>query len=262
MRVISWAVLVLASWCGVARGQSPPEDSGVGVVVLQDPLSEPGGSPGCGVGATYSLEATVPGTYELWEAQGGAWSLAGVFVIEDEEVVAVGLAAAVNDAEGTCDWVLCQGMAAMVGVPAAPAGLVRSEAALQAPGGSPFTIRCGTLVPGTTIQTDIDAVRDALGVEVVGEEEPGGLPGGGGGGDGGIGPGNYALGSSCSCPACPLGGRIWIPFFVIGVGNVPGGRQCCATACDAACQKLHQTGDPTQAWAVGQGIWVTCMLCQ
>ena len=59
-----------------------------------------------------------------------------------------------------------------------------------------------------------------------------------------------------------MGGRFWIPFTVIGIGMTPGGQRCCGLACDIACMKLHDGMSQAEAYAIGQGTWVLCMVCE
>jgi hypothetical protein len=226
-------------------------DPSLGMAILPDPEVEPQ-PPSCGVGDTRALVLASPGSFDVLDPDG---SLLGSFVVTSEQPIAQGLPAAVNAAEGSCDWFLSRG----VFIPAdqsAPVetGAVRSHATLCDPAGPILSISVATFIPLAVADANIAAVNSSSGpVQVLPEgDDPDPDPT----------PAGISLGSSCSCPACPLGGRIWIPFVVVGIGQVPGGRSCCASACDAACENLHRTGDPTQAWAAGQGIWVTCMICQ
>lgn len=75
-------------------------------------------------------------------------------------------------------------------------------------------------------------------------------------------PGEISLGSSCSCPACSNGVMFSPSFFVIGVGYSRGGIACCGTACNIACALLLAGRSTRDAWILGQGQWVLCMLCQ
>lgn len=219
----------------------------VGMVILEDPITEPGADT-CQVRDTYALAGAGGGVHELRSlSPAGTWVTTGYFAVTTTQEVIGGLPAAVNDYEGTCDWRIERGLYfPLDGAPEEAMGMVVSEANLASEGGS-LVLRTGTLIPDGLAVQCIASVQNAVGVGVVTPDE--GEP-------------QSALGSSCSCPACPLGGRFWIPFFVIGIGNVPGGIQCCQHACATACSNLHDSGDPASAWLIGQGAWVACMLCQ
>jgi hypothetical protein len=228
-------------------------DGTLQTAVVTEPALEPQ-APACGVGETYALAQTGAGAYQVNDHTDGVVTAIGSLLLTSEVQVAADLPAAVNDAEGTCAWYIGRGFFTPAGSSAAvEVGVVRSEAMLLPPQGGCLYLNIATFIPVEIAQANMTAVSSSVGVDVVPDE---GEPTEGGGQTG------SALGSSCSCPACPLGGRIWIPFFVIGIGRVPGGTSCCSSACNAACENLHRTGDPAEAWLAGQGVWVTCMLCQ
>ncbi|MCC6951947.1 MAG: hypothetical protein IT433_10955 [Phycisphaerales bacterium] len=241
----------LVACCGVASGQGS-----VGMVIVEDPIGEPE-PPTCGVGASYQLVATSPAIYEVYGWPEGVRTLVGVLGMTTESDVATGLPAAINENEGTCDWSIGTGLFVASGsATAVEVGVIKSDATLAPPGGESYHIRIGTFVQPWIAAANGAVVQGSgeVSVLVEGEEE---LPGEGGGTGA-----NLSLGSSCSCPACPLGGRFWIPFVVIGIGQSPGGIQCCRSACDVACSKLHDGMSQAEAYAVGQGTWVLCMVCQ
>ncbi len=70
----------------------------------------------------------------------------------------------------------------------------------------------------------------------------------------------FCLGSSCSCPRCDNGVLFAAPFFIIGVCNRPEGIDCCRSACDVACLAHGGNNDMAEAWIIGQGQFVLCML--
>lgn len=68
------------------------------------------------------------------------------------------------------------------------------------------------------------------------------------------------LGSSCTCSRCPSGVLFAAPFFIIGVCNVPGGETCCQQGCNVACAAHGNGQGISDAWIVGQGQFILCML--
>lgn len=246
MNFVSRWVVRAAAVCAclavpIARGQQ-----GVGVVVVADPLVQPL-SPTCGVTGTYSLQAAGANLYDVIAYPEGTPTRIGGLLVTASVPVASDLPAAINNATGSCDWSIALGTyASATGEGSGSVGLVISEVAVSEPDGPTRTLVTATFVPTAVAAADMLAIQSGAGVTVNDDEEQGGS----------------ALGSSCSCPNCPLGGRIWVPFFVIGIGQRPGGTQCCRTACDSACAKLHSSGSESEAWTVGQGMWVTCMICQ
>lgn len=238
MRCVLHSVVALAACAAAALGQP----GGVGVIVVED-----GGAvsaPECGSGATYAvLNASTP-----WElGTPGAAEPTAYFAPTDSETVASDLPVDINGRTGTVDWILARGVLIQAGEPALNVGVLVADVTLDDVGAGVTTFRIVSVIEDDVAMEAIAAARESGGVVIVPE------------GDGG---GTLALGSSCSCPACPLGGRFWVPFFVIGVGNVPGGQACCATACAVACGALHEGQSMEQAWLAGQGTWVSCMLCQ
>ncbi|MDX2131311.1 MAG: hypothetical protein SFY69_04590 [Planctomycetota bacterium] len=218
--------------------------SGVSQVVLEDATAAPT-TPTCEAPATYALASTAPSVWTLSEfVPGGGTAAVGTFIGIDSEVVVNNL---ITDHEGVlidCTWSLAVGVAAYDGQTPFDAGMLIADVVIYDPEGT-VCETFGTVLPPGGVEAAIEAIRSAAGVVV--EEQQGD---------------EQAVGSMCSCPACPLGGRFWVPFTVIGVGTVPGGQSCCAAACAAACTYLHNGMSKHEAWLLGQGTWVACMLCQ
>lgn len=238
--VVAFALLAwLLAFTPAARAQG-----GVSQIVLEDPTSEPA-APTCQAPATYVLSSSMPSVWTLAEVvPGGGTASVGTFIAVDAEVVVRNITTDYNGVLIDCTWTLALGVIALDGQTPADAGILIAEVTIHDPEG-PIDRTFGTVLPPGGVSDAIQAIRNAAGVEIEGEEGE-----------------NISLGSSCSCPACPLGGRFWVPFTVIGVGRVPGGQQCCATACQIACSRLHQGMSEAEAWLIGQGTWVACMLCQ
>jgi len=204
---------------------------------------ENGGSNGlCGYGETF-LSTSGSGTWTL--TQPGSNDPVAFFDASDQETLATNMAIGIGERDGTVDWTITTGLYVPLDNPSETVGLIIADVTLEDVGNGATTFRAVSIVDEATAAATIEAIRED-GVTM--------LPPGEGS--------EMSLGSSCSCPACPLGGRFWVPFVVIGVGNVPGGQTCCGTACTAACDALHQGKSEAEAWLIGQGTWVTCMLCQ
>lgn len=233
------AVAAFGSLIGPALGQG-----GVSVIALEDPESVPA-PPTCDEPPSYLLASDTAGLWSASTITQGVIAEAGLFAVTDEQIIATGVEVDMNGRTGFCSWVLVLGEFSPSGEAPRAAGMIRADVVLT--GGGEFeTFSIGTELPPALAEDAIAAAREAV-VIVVPEGEP--LPEG-------------ALGSSCSCPACPAGGRFWIPFTVIGIGQVPGGISCCSTACTTACSRLSSGISEAEAWLIGQGTWVACMICQ
>jgi len=240
------ATVVTAFWLPVAAFAQ----GGVGQVVVEESDVEPSPTapPECGGVATYALSPVVPGIVALHAIGTGAEL--GTFVAVDTEVLALDVPFEENGRHGWCTWTLQTGLLALDGQPPAAGGMLRADVTLAGTVTLPAeSFTAGTTLPFDTAGTAILNARAAVSVDMDAEQVPGGY-------------GARAIGSSCTCPPCPLGGRFWIPFNVIGIGTVPGGENCCAMACNAACGALADGKTYLEAWSAGQGLWVLCMVCQ
>ncbi|MBI1190616.1 MAG: hypothetical protein GC200_08075 [Tepidisphaera sp.] len=193
-------------------------------------------------GGSYVASPLVEDSLLLADAAGDT---SGVYVTTDEQVVAADLPAG-NDAIGTVTWTIARGTLPLADQSPQTAGLVISNVHLVDGDGVATDISIASVVADDAASGAIEQVRGSKGVEVVPAAEATAA---------------RSLGSSCSCPACPLGGRFWAPFIVIGVGGSPAGQACCTATCDAGCLALHNGHTGLDAWLIGQGARVTCMLC-
>ncbi len=217
----------------------------VGSVQTAQPSGVSIGSPTASCGSsTYLASFATASALTLSSASGAT---TGAFLINDEEVVASNLPAAINDASGTVTWSVARGTLLTPDSSPIVAGLVISNVRLVDAAGIVTAFSAASIITDDTAWSVIEAIRSTSGVEVVPSAEANAA---------------RSLGSSCSCPACPLGGRFWAPFFVIGVRNTSSvAEACCGLACAAGCNSLHTGAGYPEAWLVGQGVWVTCMLC-
>lgn len=250
-----WAVLAVALLAVPSYAQS--EEGGQDVIAVVPPGGTLPTEPTCTGVDTFLFEpAGGPIFTVLRVDQGSAppvvvgfWSESSATVVMDDQPCAIG------EFEGTVDWVVATGTLHLFGEEARWAGLMRAEASMSAPGGATLSFMAGTTVPYAPGMETEEAVSQAFAVLQVDPSEP--LPQSPGGTE------LVSVGSSCHCPRCPNGGvRFWVPFYVIGVGTVPGGQGCCRIACDFACDAVRRGKTYAEAWALGQGTWVLCMLCQ
>ncbi|MBM4109435.1 MAG: hypothetical protein FJ255_11615 [Phycisphaerae bacterium] len=178
----------------------------------------------------------------------GFWSESSATVLMDDQPCGLG------DYEGTVDWIVATGTLYLVGEEPRWAGLMRAEVTMVSPSAGPLSFMVGSTVPYAPGMETEEAVNQAVTIMEIDPSTPPPPPGG---------TELVSVGSSCHCPRCPNGGpRFWIPFYVIGVGTVPGGEMCCRLACDLACAAVERGKTYLDAWAIGQGTWVTCMICQ
>ncbi|MFA6043815.1 MAG: hypothetical protein WC718_02420 [Phycisphaerales bacterium] len=234
-RVLLRAVICVAALPLVALAQ-------VSTVQTAEATGVSVGLPACGSAATYLASFATSSSCTLTTASGAA---VGAFVGADEQLVASNLPAALNDAVGTVTWSIARGTLMTPSQPSDDVGLIVSHVHLVDGAGTITDFFAASVIPDETAAAAIEAIRATSGIEVVPENSASAA---------------RSLGSSCSCPACPLGGRFWAPFFVIGISNSPSvGQSCCALACDVGCAALHE-GKP-DAWLIGQGTWVGCMIC-
>lgn len=214
---------------------STPECSGVDTFIF-----EPAGGP------LFTVLRVDPGSAP--PAVVGFWCESSATVAIDDQPCALA------EFEGTVDWIVATGTLYLVGEEPRWAGLMRAEVSMASPSGQTLAFMAGSTVPYQPGMETEEVVQQAFAVVTVDPSSP---PQPGSGSE------LVSVGSSCHCPRCPNGGpRFWIPFYVIGVGLVPGGQTCCRMACDFACEAVRRGKTYLEAWAVGQGTWVTCMLCQ
>lgn len=234
------ASLVL-SFSGVALGQG-----GVSIIVVEDPESTPT-APTCGEPDSYIMASDSPGVWVASGISNGTMTEAGLFEVIDEETIAYNLEVDLFGRTGLCSWVVCTGTFTPSGGCSQVIGMIRADVVLTG-GGEYEAFYVGTVLTPSLAEETMTAVREGGGV-VINPEDP--SPEG-------------ALGSSCSCDACPGpgGGRFWVPFTVIGVGQTPGGTNCCGIACATACARARDGISESEAWLIGQGTWVLCMICQ
>lgn len=236
-RVLIRAVVSLAALPAIALAQ-------VSTVQTAAPSGVSVGQPTCGSTPTYLATFSTASACALSSASG---STAAAFLVDDEQVVASDLPAAINDSVGTVTWTIARGTLLAPDEPSTPSGLILSHVHLVDSAGTITDFFAASVIPDDTAEAAISAIRSTGGVEVVPEEDASAA---------------RSLGSSCSCPACPLGGRFWTPFVVIGISQTPEiGQTCCGTACQVGCAALHEGKSPTEAWLIGQGTWVGCMIC-
>lgn len=237
--------------CGVAMGAAddPPAPE-TGVIVLEDPLSAPDNNgPTCGEAATYALRQVAGGLHELFVWSQGVTHTSGYFVESDSVVLVANEAIEIFGRVGEADWILATGHAAIDGGELVETGMLVSIIRIDDGEGGIEEFSTASTVPIGFATANIAAARSAIAIAIV--------PEGGGGGMAAA-----SLGSSCSCDVCPLGGRFWVPFVVVGIGGSPAGQGCCRIACNIACERLHSGMSMAEAWTIGQGTWVTCMICE
>ncbi|GJQ28317.1 MAG: hypothetical protein HBSAPP03_02010 [Phycisphaerae bacterium] len=241
MKMMRTAVAMVMSFGAMAFGQG-----GVSVIAVEDPEALPG-PPTCSEPPSYLLADGGGGLWAASTIDEGVLCDAGVFVVLDEEILATGVNVDIDGRIGFCTWVLCMGEFTPVNGTPVSRGMIRADVALIG-GGEPETFNVGSELPAALAEQAIAAARETVVIVVEeGEAEP-----------------ESALGSSCHCDECPGpgGGRFWIPFTVIGIGQTPGGISCCATACATGCARMRSGMPLQEAWLVGQGTWVACMICQ
>lgn len=226
-----------------ALAQANPSGPEVAAVQTTEPSGLTAAATSSCAGGTYVGAPVVNAAMLLSDARGNT---AGAFIISDEQIVAADLPAAINDAVGTVTWTVARGTLMLAGQAPTTSGLVISNVHLTDSKGVITDFIVASVIADATAALTIESVRSTSGVEVVPPAQATAA---------------RSLGSSCSCPACPLGGRFWAPFFVIGVGGSSAGQACCAAACDVGCAALHRGDGYPEAWLIGQGTWVTCMLC-
>lgn len=251
----AWAAACAAGLLGACPGVGLAQTGGGHQeVVAVAPGAASTSTPVCSGVETFILQPFAGTLYTVLrvDAVNGGATAVGLWSEESATLVQDDRACAVGDKTGTVDWLVSTGTLHLTGESPRPAGMVRSEVALSGPGGS-VSFMVGSVMPQPPSSQTETTVAEAI---TIVEVEPGEDPPG-------TGPGDVAsIGSSCTCPRCATGEQFWVPFFVIGVGNVPGGRMCCGLACGIACARLAAGMPEQEAWAVGQGTWVLCMLCQ
>lgn len=244
------AAVVGVTLASIAIGQEPPAPV-TGVVVLEDPLTAPSpdGAATCGEAATYAMRPIAAGLHELFTWAQGVTHTCGYFVEADSVVLVAGQPIEIFGRVGTADWILATGLVSVDGAELAETGMLVSIIRIDDGEGGIEEFSTASTVPVEFAIANIAAARDAASIEIVPE------------GDGG-GQAAASVGSSCSCDACPLGGRFWVPFVVVGFGGSPAGQGCCRISCNIACERLHSGMSMAEAWTIGQGTWVTCMICE
>lgn len=213
---------------------SEPECSGVDTF-----LFEPAGGP------LFTVLRVDPGSGPTEVV--GFWAESSATVVLDDQPCGIG------EYEGTVDWIVATGTLYLVGQEPRWAGLMRAEVHMVDPSGATLAFMAGSTIPYQPGMETEEVVSEAFAVFEAPPDEPLAAPGG---------TELVSVGSSCHCPRCPNGGpRFWVPFYVIGVGLTPGGQGCCRLACDFACNAVRRGKTYVEAWALGQGTWVACMIC-
>ncbi len=242
--------------CAAGASQTYAQTTGAVLVTDAEIVPDDAGAT-CSVGASYRFEYESAGAFNVFEPEAdGTSTLVGAFVLSDSELLAAGLQGAINEATASVDWSLATGTLVLIGQAPLSCGVILSDVTVTNPDATTEAFTIGSVLALETAEAGIASVRSATGVVLTGDSA-----GAGSGDEPGDPPVAAALGSSCSCPECSTGGRFWIPFTVIGIGNVPWGQRCCGMACDVACGALFQGKSTPDAWLIGQGTWVTCMLC-
>ncbi len=253
MRQMMWSVVAVLSCALTCRGQSDP--GGQEVVAVTVPGGTMPSAPECSGVDTFLFEPAGGPLFTVLRVDPGEgppvvvgfWSESSATVALDD------LPCAIGEFEGTVDWVVATGTLFLIGHEPRWAGLMRAEVTMTDPSGAVLSFMAGSTVPYQPGMDTEEVVSGAFAVLEVDPEEPIAAPGG---------TELVSVGSSCHCPRCPNGGhRFWVPFYVIGVGLTPSGQMCCRLACDFACDAVRRGKTYIEAWALGQGTWVTCMIC-
>lgn len=240
-RAMSVSAAIVAFACAVSRGDEEP----VKKFEVDLPASEAPAQP--------PVSQTC-----LIDPQSGAssWSLVadsgagGVFVPASVTPISLDYFGE-SGSDVTVAWTLALGSFTEPGGTGSNAGALRADVWVSLPpseGGGCLNFSAASIIPATSAQALQGALATGVMEPVTGEPIEGEV--------------RFCMGSSCSCPRCADGTLFAAPFFVLGVCNVPGGQNCCAGACQAACAARASGRSIEDAWIQGQGSFIICMLLE